>query len=155
MDFSQNKKDLNAERKKTAILEQHLKEMELALAAGIVHFGGSKNTAGSDDSVMEAGRLALGSNDILPDDAAMAALQQCSDAEVLASAIAALNDDKEDEPIGISACLPPPHSKKKLVNHCDAHLAKKFALQLSLPTTPDDKSAKESSVTGSDVGRWH
>ncbi len=32
MDFSQNKKDLNAERKKTALLEQHLREMESALA---------------------------------------------------------------------------------------------------------------------------
>ena len=108
---------------------------------------------------MEAGRLTLGSNDSLPDDAAMVALQQCLDAEVLASAIAALHDDKDNEPVGISARLPPPHSKKKMVNapptHCNAHLAKKFALQLNLPTTPDDKSAKESSVTGGDVGRWH
>ncbi len=130
MDFSQNKKDLNVEWKKTAILEQRLKEMELALAAGIVHFGGSKNTAGSDHSVMEAGRLTLGSNDSLPDDAAMVALQQCLDAEVLASAIAALHDDKDNEPVGISARLPPPHSKKKMVNtpptHCNAHLAKKI-----------------------------
>jgi hypothetical protein len=29
MDFSQNKKDLNAERKKTALLEQRLREMDL------------------------------------------------------------------------------------------------------------------------------
>jgi hypothetical protein len=158
MDFSQNKKDLNAERKKTAILEQRLKEKKLALAAGIVCFGGGKNTAGLDNSVIEAGQLALGSNDLLPNNAAMAALQQCLDAEVLASAIAALHDDKGDEPVRISACLPPPHSKKKLVNtppmHCNAHLAKKIALQLNLTTTPDDKSAKESSVTGGDVGRW-
>jgi hypothetical protein len=35
MDFSPNKKDLNAERKKTALLEQHLREMEYAMAAGI------------------------------------------------------------------------------------------------------------------------
>jgi hypothetical protein len=55
MDFSQNKKDLNAKRKKTAILEQYLKEMELDLADGIVCFEGGKNTAGLDDSVMEAG----------------------------------------------------------------------------------------------------
>jgi hypothetical protein len=126
MDFSQNKKDLNAEWKKTTILEQRLKEMELALAAGIVHFGGGKNTAGLDDRVMEAGRLALGSDDLLPNNAAMAALQQCLDVEVLASAIAALHDDKDDEPVRISARLPPPHSKKKLVNHCNAHLAKKL-----------------------------
>ncbi len=33
MDFGQNKKDLNAERKKTAILEQRLREMESAMAA--------------------------------------------------------------------------------------------------------------------------
>jgi hypothetical protein len=111
MDFSQNKKI--SERKKTVILEQRLKEMELALAAGIARFGGSKNTAGSDNSLMEAGRLALRSDDLLPNNAAMAALQQCLDAEVLASAIAALHDDEDNEPVGISACLPPPHSKKK------------------------------------------
>jgi hypothetical protein len=35
MDFSQNKKDLNAEWKKTAILEQRLREMESAMAAGM------------------------------------------------------------------------------------------------------------------------
>jgi hypothetical protein len=35
MDFSQNKKDLNAEREKTALLEQRLKEMESAMAARI------------------------------------------------------------------------------------------------------------------------
>jgi hypothetical protein len=159
MDFSQNKKDLNAERKKTAILEQHLIEMELALAAGIVCFGGGKNTAGSDDRVMEADRLALGSDDLLPNNAAMATLQQCSDAVVLASAIAAFYDDEDDEPVGISARLLSPHSKKKPANtpptHCDAYLAKKFALQLNLPTTPDDKSTKESSVSEGDMGRWH
>jgi hypothetical protein len=33
MDFSQQKRDLNAEQKKTAALEQHLKEMESALTA--------------------------------------------------------------------------------------------------------------------------
>ena len=33
MDLSQNKKDLNAERKKTALLEQRLRGMESALAA--------------------------------------------------------------------------------------------------------------------------
>jgi hypothetical protein len=33
MDFSQIKKDLNAERKRTAILEQRLREMESAMAA--------------------------------------------------------------------------------------------------------------------------
>jgi hypothetical protein len=33
MDFSQNKKDLNVERKKTALLEQRLREMESDLAA--------------------------------------------------------------------------------------------------------------------------
>jgi hypothetical protein len=87
--------------------------MELALAAGIVHFEGSKNTARLDDRVMEAGQLALGSDDLLPDNAAMAALQQRSDDAVLASAIAALCDDKDDEPVGISARLPPPHSRKK------------------------------------------
>jgi hypothetical protein len=36
MDFSQNKKDLNAGQKKTALLEQHLWEMESILAAGII-----------------------------------------------------------------------------------------------------------------------
>jgi hypothetical protein len=36
MDFSQNKKDLNAEQKKTALLEQRLREMESAMAAGIL-----------------------------------------------------------------------------------------------------------------------
>ena len=36
MDFSQNKKDLNAEQKKTALLEQRLWEMESILAAGII-----------------------------------------------------------------------------------------------------------------------
>jgi hypothetical protein len=35
MDFSQNKKDLNAEQKKTALLEQRLREMEYAMAAGV------------------------------------------------------------------------------------------------------------------------
>ena len=35
MDFSQNKKDLNAEWKKTALLEQRLREMESAMAAGM------------------------------------------------------------------------------------------------------------------------
>ncbi len=35
MDFSQNKKDLNAEWKKTALLEQRLREMEYAMAAGV------------------------------------------------------------------------------------------------------------------------
>jgi hypothetical protein len=34
MDFSQQKRDLNAEQKKTAALEQCLKEMESALTAG-------------------------------------------------------------------------------------------------------------------------
>ena len=34
MDFSQQKRDLNAEQKKTAALEQRLKEMESALTAG-------------------------------------------------------------------------------------------------------------------------
>jgi len=34
MDFSQQKRDLNAEQKKTAALEQRLKEMESALNAG-------------------------------------------------------------------------------------------------------------------------
>jgi hypothetical protein len=34
IDFSQQKRDLNAEQKKTAALEQHLKEMESALTAG-------------------------------------------------------------------------------------------------------------------------
>jgi hypothetical protein len=34
MDFSQQKRDLNAEQKKTAALEQCLKEMEFALTAG-------------------------------------------------------------------------------------------------------------------------
>jgi hypothetical protein len=34
MDFSQQKRELNAEQKKTAALEQHLKEMESALTAG-------------------------------------------------------------------------------------------------------------------------
>jgi hypothetical protein len=33
MDFSQNKTDLNSERKKTALLEQRLREMESALTA--------------------------------------------------------------------------------------------------------------------------
>jgi hypothetical protein len=36
MDFSQNKKDLNAEQKKTALLEQCIREMESILAAGII-----------------------------------------------------------------------------------------------------------------------
>jgi hypothetical protein len=35
MDFSQNKKDLNSEWKKTALLEQRLREMESAMAAGM------------------------------------------------------------------------------------------------------------------------
>ncbi len=35
LDFSKQKKDLNAEQKKTAALEQHLREMESALSAGI------------------------------------------------------------------------------------------------------------------------
>ena len=52
MNFSQNKKDLNAERKKTALLEQRIKEMELALAAGIVRIGSKKNTIVSKDSIM-------------------------------------------------------------------------------------------------------
>jgi hypothetical protein len=34
MDFIQQKRDLNAEQKKTIALEQHLKEMESALTAG-------------------------------------------------------------------------------------------------------------------------
>jgi hypothetical protein len=34
MDFSQQKRDLNAEQKKTAALEQCFKEMESALTAG-------------------------------------------------------------------------------------------------------------------------
>jgi hypothetical protein len=33
MDFSQQKRDLNAEQKKTAAIEQQLKEMESALTA--------------------------------------------------------------------------------------------------------------------------
>jgi hypothetical protein len=33
MDFSHHKKDLNAERKKTALLEHRLREMESALVA--------------------------------------------------------------------------------------------------------------------------
>ena len=36
MDFSQQKRDLNAEQKKTAALEQRLKEMEFALTSGII-----------------------------------------------------------------------------------------------------------------------
>ncbi len=36
LDFSQQKKDLNAEQKKTAALEQCLREMESALSAGIL-----------------------------------------------------------------------------------------------------------------------
>jgi hypothetical protein len=36
LNFSQQKKDLNAERKKTAALEQCLREMESALSAGIL-----------------------------------------------------------------------------------------------------------------------
>jgi hypothetical protein len=61
MNFSQNKKDLNAERKKTALLEQHIKEMELALAAGIIRVGSKKNTVASNDSVMVV-------NDVHPQD---------------------------------------------------------------------------------------
>jgi hypothetical protein len=36
MNFKQQKTDLNAERKKNAHLEQHLREMEAALAAGYI-----------------------------------------------------------------------------------------------------------------------
>jgi hypothetical protein len=36
MDFSLKMKDLNAEQKKTAALEQRLKEMEFALTSGII-----------------------------------------------------------------------------------------------------------------------
>jgi hypothetical protein len=36
LNFSQQKKDLNAEQKKTAALEQRLREMESALSAGIL-----------------------------------------------------------------------------------------------------------------------
>ncbi len=36
INFKQQKTDLNAERKKTSLLEQQLQEMEAALAAGIV-----------------------------------------------------------------------------------------------------------------------
>jgi hypothetical protein len=36
MDFSQQKRDLNGEQKKTAALEQRLKDMESALTAGII-----------------------------------------------------------------------------------------------------------------------
>jgi hypothetical protein len=52
MNFSQNKKNLNAERKMTALLEQRIKEMELALAAEIVHIGSKKNTVTSNKSVI-------------------------------------------------------------------------------------------------------
>ena len=52
MNFSQNKKDLNAERKKTALLEQRINEMESALAAGIVCIGSRKNTVASNNSIM-------------------------------------------------------------------------------------------------------
>jgi hypothetical protein len=36
LDFSQQKRDLNAEQKKTAALEQRLNDMESALTAGII-----------------------------------------------------------------------------------------------------------------------
>jgi hypothetical protein len=46
----------------------------------------------------------------------------------------------------LSIYLPP-------LTHCD--LAQIFASQLNLPPTPGNKSAKESSITEDEVGRWH
>jgi hypothetical protein len=52
MNFSQNKKNLNAERKKTALLDQRIKEMESALAARIIRVGSKKNRVTSNDNIM-------------------------------------------------------------------------------------------------------
>jgi hypothetical protein len=119
MNFSQNKKDLNAERKKTALLEQRIKEMELALAAGIVRIGSKKNTIVSKDSIMVV-------NDV--------------------------PHKTFDHPL-------PPNAKQKSVNISTPpthhNLAQKSASQLNLPPTPGNKSAKKSSITKDEVGRWH
>jgi hypothetical protein len=119
MNFSQNKKDLNAERKKTALLEQRINEMESALAAGIVCIGSRKNTVASNNSIMVV-------NDV--------------------------PHKTFDRPL-------PPNAKQKSVNistpPTHRNLGKKFASQLNLPPTPGNKSAKESSVTKDEVGRWH
>jgi hypothetical protein len=119
MNFSKNKKDLNVERKKTTLLEQRIKEMESALAAGINRVRSKKNTAASNDSIMVV-------NDV--------------------------PHKTFDRPL-------PPNAKQKSDNistpPMHRNLAQKLTLQLNLPPTPGNKSAKESSITKDEVGRWH
>jgi hypothetical protein len=119
MNFSQNKNDLNVEKEKTALLKQRIKEMESALAAGIVHVGSKKNTVASNNSVMVV----------------------------------------NDVPHKTFDYSLPPNAKQKSVNISTPpthhNLAQKFTLQLNLPPAPSNKSAKESSITKDEVGRWH
>ena len=54
----------------------------------------------------------------------------------------------------------PPNANQKSVNistppPTHRNLAQKFASQLNLPPTPGNKSAKKSSITKDEVGRWH
>ena len=146
MDFSQNKKDLNAEQKKTALLKQRLREIESILAAGVIpkplffkHPPSSTKaksvniTVGSEGGGRAQGTVGDGRPHSILD----------GDGQVQGSVDA--------QSIVRDGRLP----EKTLHTHQGANLAQKFDSQLNLPTIPNDISAKMSRVTKDDVGRWH
>ena len=78
MDFKQQKTDLNAERKKNALLEQKLREMEAALATGRISStskeiiptsnGDSTNTAATPTKTITITTLAFGKAQVLAEE---------------------------------------------------------------------------------------
>ena len=78
MDFKQQKTDLNAERKKNALLEQKLREMEAALATGRISStskeiipmsnGDSTNTAATLTKTITITTLAFGKAQVLAEE---------------------------------------------------------------------------------------
>ena len=151
MDFSQNKKDLNAEQKKTALLEQCIREMESILAAGIIpkplsfehppfkhppSLTKAKSVNISDCSG-GGGRL----QGIVGDGRLHSMVDGDGQVQGSVNAQSIFRDRRLPE--------------KTLYTHQGANLAQKFNSQLNLPTIPNDISAKMSRVNKDDVGRWH
>jgi hypothetical protein len=146
MDLSQNKKDLNVEQKKTALLEQHLQEMESILAAGIIPMplflehppSLTKAKSVSISAGFEGGGRAQGTaRDGRPHSIVG------GDGQVQGSV--------DVQSIVRFGRLP----DNSLYTYQGTNLAQKSDFQLNLPTTPDDISAKQRRVTKDDVSRWH
>jgi hypothetical protein len=141
MDFSQNKKDLNVELKKTVLLEQHLWEMESILAAGIIPKPLSFENPPSSTKVksvnISAGSKWGGRTQGTVGDGRPHSIVD-GDGQVQGSVDA--------QSIVRDGRLP----EKTLRTHQGANLAQKFDSQLNIPTIPNDISAKMSRVTKDD-----